>query len=1336
MGTVIVKRAPRRPAPEIPGGELVIDAPPEIPQAAGGRWQQAMMILPMLGSGLGMAMMVGRGNGDKMSYLAGGMMGVSSLGMIAASLMNGAGQPKKAEMMAARREYLRHLAGLRRRARQAVQQQRTGLFYRHPDPQRLWSTVDSFRLWERRSHDPDFGIVRVGIGPQSLATPLLPPETRPLEELEPMTAGALRRFLDAYSVVPDLPVALSMRGFGRVFLRGDGAAPRNDGMYASSTATSGFAGDHRDGGDVHGLTRAMLAQLAVFHAPDDLIIAICGSSYRREAWDWAKWLPHHQHPSRVDALGPVRLFATSAQEMEGLLAEVLAGRARFGAGEGAPHVVVVLDGADMAGAGQLAVPEGLSGMTILDLDSPPPRLLERGMLTLEVRGRERALHTVTAASVAEVGVADRLSVVEAEALARRLAPLRLSATTITSSNAMTSEKGLADLLGIPDPERFDVAYGWSPRASRNMLRVPLGVGPDGSPVELDIKESAQDGMGPHGLLVGATGSGKSELLRTLVLGLAATHSSEQLNFVLVDFKGGATFASLDRLPHTSAVITNLEGESHLVNRMGDAITGEVLRRQELLRAAGNFANLKDYEKARTGGAALAPLASLFIVCDEFSELLTANPDFIDIFVQIGRVGRSIGIHLLLASQRLEEGRLRGLDTHLSYRIGLRTFSAMESRAVLGVGDAYDLPKAPGHGYLKFGSEPLQRFKGAYVSGSFKKAGEAKAARRVDGRDLVYDFSNHFVPVPQRPANAEPEVNWDVKPGESLMDVMIERMVGQGPPAHQVWLPPLDVSDPLDLAFGQLGLVEGRGLTVANPDLRGALRVPVAIVDKPAQQLRDLQWLRLADGAAGHVAIVGAGQSGKSTLLRTLITGLALTHTPQEAQIYCLDFGGGSLGALRDLPHVGGVAGRQDALMVRRTVSEVSQLLNMRETRFAEQGIESMAAYRRLRAAGRFTDDPYGDVFLVVDGWSTLKESYEDLDPVITDFATRGLAYGVHVVATSLRWRDFRANIQDQFGSKIELRLGDPGDTICRVRKIAPQVPQRPGFGLTPDGLFTLALRPDVDALGHRDDLIRHIAKHWDGMPAPRVRMLPSVYAYERMPLETGGEWTLPIGIADDLTPATVDFYADVHLTAFGESESGKSTLLRQIARTITQRYTPDQAKMIIIDPRRSLLGAVTTEHQLAYISNLSQIRDYIEAIRVRMEERRPPDGTRPQDMPLRPWLAGRGEFFLIIDDYDVVVSGGGHPIEPLADFLFQARDVGLHLISAANANWGGSRSSYDAALSRLAAANAPYLMLSAENIVSAPFGSRMKYDRMPPGRGRLITRRGSRLVQLAELPAF
>src|SRR5205085_12214911 len=173
-------------------------------------------------------------------------------------------------------------------------------------------------------------------------------------------------------------------------------------------------------------------------------------------------------------------------------------------------------------------------------------------------------------------------------------------------------------------------------------------------------------------------------------------------------KGGATFATLDRLPHTSAMITNLESELSLVDRMLGALQGELVRRQELLRSAGNYDSQRDYERARAAGVPLAPLPSLLLVVDEFSELLTARPDFIDMFVQIGRVGRSLGVHLLLASQRLDEGRLRGLETHLSYRIGLRTFSSMDSRAVLGVADAYELPRSPGNGYLNAGTEGLLR----------------------------------------------------------------------------------------------------------------------------------------------------------------------------------------------------------------------------------------------------------------------------------------------------------------------------------------------------------------------------------------------------------------------------------------------------------------------------------------------------------------------------------------------------------------------------------------------------------------------------------------------------
>ncbi|HEY7272171.1 MAG TPA: type VII secretion protein EccCa [Actinoplanes sp.] len=1321
MSTVVVKRPTRRPAPEIPTGELAVDAPPEIPQAGGGRWQQAAMALPMLGGSVAMALMMGRGSGGAFSYVVGGLFGVSSLAMLATSF-GSTGSPKKAEMMAARREYLRHLASLRRRVRDTAARQRVGLYYRHPDPGRLWSTANSFRVWERRPTDPDFGVVRLAVGPQTLATPLVPPVTRPLEDLEPMTAGALRRFLDTYSVVPDLPVAVSLRGFARVFVRGDE-------------------------NDTRSLTRAVLAQLAVFHAPDDLIIAVCAGAERGNEWEWVKWLPHNLHPAKTDALGPVRLVTTSGPDMEKLLEDVIGNRSRFSPtaiSTSAPHVVLVLDGVDLKGATQLD--DGIDGVTVLDLDETPPRLLDRSLLVLDIQaaGGQRELHTYGMDHAADVGTPDRLGAAEAEAVARRLAPLRLAAMSKSADTPLAAELGLADLLGIADPESFSVAQSWLPRPNRDKLRVPIGLGADGGVIELDLKESAQDGMGPHGLLIGATGSGKSELLRTLVLALAATHSSETLNFVLVDFKGGATFSSLDRLPHTAAVITNLADELPLVDRMTDAIDGELIRRQELLRRAGNYASLRDYEKARLGGAALPPLPSLLVVCDEFSELLSAKPDFIDLFVQIGRLGRSLGVHLLLASQRLEEGRLRGLDTHLSYRIGLRTFSALESRAVLGVPDAYELPRSPGHGYLKFGTEPMARFKAAYVSGVFRKAGARGAgAAGVGEAPQVLTYSTRYVPAPApvEPVSTEPA---EVPAGESVLDVMVDRLAGQGPPAHQVWLPPLNQSAALDELLGPVAADPVRGMAFANPELHGALQVPIALIDKPREQLRDVMWLQLA-GSAGHVAIVGSTLGGKSTAVRTLICGLALTHTPAEVQVYCLDFGGGSLAGVKDLPHVGGVSGRLDAVGVRRTVGEIATLLTDREQRFADLGIDSMSSYRQRRAnasaglgAGIPGGDPFGDVFLVVDGWLTLRKEYEELEPVITDIATRGLSYGIHVVATATRWMDFRPGIRDLFGSRLELRLGDPTDSMVN-RRAAVSVPEKPGRGIVEHptdknkSLHVLTVRPELSTLPDTAALVKQIATSWTGPLAPRVRLLPASLPYGELDLDRSSGLRLPIGISEsDLQQVEIDFGGDPHFLLFGDAECGKSSFLRALATTVTRRFTPEQARIILVDYRRSLMDLPESEHRIGYGMQATKTLELMESVAGYMQRRLPGPDVTAQQLRERSWWQGP-ELFVLVDDYDLVVSGPTNPLQPLLEYLPQARDVGLHLVITRRAG-GASRSLYEPVIQRLRELSSPGLVMSGPSDEGALIGP-VKPALLPPGRGRLLTRReGVRLIQLAHLP--
>jgi S-DNA-T family DNA segregation ATPase FtsK/SpoIIIE len=1181
----------------------------------------------------------------------------------------------------------------------------------------LWSTAASGRLWERRRVDRDFAVVRVGLGPQEIATPLVPPQTRPVDELEPLCAVALRRFVSTYSVVPDLPIAIALRDFAHVYFRGPDDRRR-------------------------ALVRALLAQLATFHAPDDLLIGVCVSDSARHHWDWAKWLPHALHPTKTDAVGPVRLFAQGIPALEAMLDDVLANRSRFNPSGGSlpsgPHVVVIIDGGGTGGSDVLMTDGGVEGVTLLDLSYPPPRLLDDSAVILDLAADGTVSGTTMDGST-QLGRADRMDASRTEVLVRELAPLRLSAASV-GEQTVSTDLGLADLLGVDDPYALDLSETWASRPNRDRLRVPIGVSVEGRPIELDLKESAQDGMGPHGLLVGATGSGKSELLRTLVLALAVSHSSEILNFVLVDFKGGATFAKLDRLPHTSAMITNLEGELSLVDRMLGAIQGELMRRQELLRKAGNYASQRDYERARAAGVPLAPLPSLLIIVDEFSELLTARPDFIDMFVQIGRVGRSLGVHLLLASQKLEEGRLRGLEAHLSYRIGLRTFSSMDSRAVLGVPDAYELPRSPGHGYIKAGTEGLIRFRAAYVSGMYRR-GAARQALESRLIDPVREYPTYYVAPPSdeqhRPVQAEPE---DSVRGETLLDVLVARMAGQGPPAHRVWLPPLGEPATLDQLLPPLVHTSNRGLTANDARLVGSVHGMVGVIDKPFDQRRDPMWLDLS-GSAGNVVLVGGPQSGKSTFLRTLVASLALSHTPTETQFYCLDFGGGALTGLRDLPHVGSVATRRDINRVRRTIAELLAMLQQREQLFATHAVDGIATYRRMRREGRFPDDPYGDVFLVVDGWQTLRSDFEDLDAGVAELASRGLGFGIHILASANRWMEIRPAQRDMFGTKIELRLGDPSDSVINRRSAVNVPEQTPGRGLTPDGEHFLSGLPRIDGQAQVDDLsdavaslVKLIRTDWTGPAAPPVRLLPEELPFEQLPAPgPHSRGRLAVGLAEaDLQPVHLDFENEPHLLLFGDIECGKSSFLRTVARGVVGGYAPHEARLIVVDYRRSLLGTVTTDHLIGYGTSQQVTNDLVQQVVTVMKERLPGPEVTPEQLRSRSWWTGP-ELYVLVDDYDLVATTAGNPLAPLLEFLAQGRDIGLHLIVTRRIG-GASKSLFDPVISRIRELASPGIMMSGPKEEGPLFGT-IKPQILPPGRGWLVTRRqGAQLVQLAWTP--
>ncbi len=1306
---VTVKRPPRAVPPAVPGEPVDLVAPPELPRGGAGEGV-LMNLLPMLGMGSSAAFFFMPGATGFMKIM-GGMMAVSTAAMAVAQLVQ-ARRGGAGEMSQTRRDYLRYLGQTRRKLRRTARVQRAAALFTHPDPGQLWAlAADGRRVWERRPTDLDFSHVRIGTGARHIATPIVVPQTAPLDELEPLTSHAVQQLIGTHSSLDAMPMTISLRGFYHIAMAGD---PET----------------------VYGTVRATLLQLTTLHSPDDLLIAVACDPGAAEEWEWAKWLPHAQHASSVDGAGSGRLIRGGFDELETLLAEELEGRTRFNP-EGAPafdqpHLVVLLDGGYVPADSLLASGEGLQGVTVIEvvrgeLDEP------RGDATIHLTPEELRLEFTDGSSYQ--GVPDQVSSTEAEALARILAPLRLSGSD--GDEPLLANLDFTDLMNIGDAGAVDPARSWRPRTMHERLRVPIGVGENGEPVMLDLKEAAQEGMGPHGLCVGATGSGKSELLRTLVLGLAVTHSSETLNFLLADFKGGATFAGMAELPHVTAVITNLAEELSLVDRMGDAISGELTRRQELLRSAGNYANLTDYERARAAGAALEPLPSLVLVIDEFSELLTAKPDFIEIFIQIGRIGRSLGVHLLLASQRVEENRLRGLETYLSYRIGLRTFSAAESRTAIGVPDAYHLPPVPGVGYLKTGTDSMVRFKAAYVSGTYRQ-GSLGGSRAGGSGKLPVLFTAAHVPLPvvaQPVLEIRNENEVDDALADTVLDVIVDRLEGQGPPAHQVWLPPLDDAPPLDQLLPPLAGTPERGLTAPEYGALGKFAVPVGIVDKPAQQRRDVMYLDFS-GATGHSLVIGGPRSGKSTLLRTVITSFALTHTPAETQFYCLDFGGGGLLALLDLPHVGGVATRLDAEAVRRTVSEVHGVLNAREEFFRSERIDSIDTYRRRRAAGHFPDQAWGDIFLVIDGWATFKTDYELLEPVILDIGARGLNFGVHLLIASARYSELRPGLRDQLLGRVELKLSDPMDSEFDRRRAESVPVGHPGRGLTPDKLHWLAGLPRLDGSSNTADLadgtarlVRTVAEHWQGAPAPRVRMLPELLEAELLP--KGSDYPrsgVAFGIDENaLAPVFVDFETDPLFMVYGTAESGKSALLRLLMKQISERYDAGKALMVVADYRRAHLGQLPDSHVHKYCTAQPQLQEVLTSLAGSMSRRLPGPDVTPEQLRNRSWY-DQPDAFVIIDDYDLVAVSSGNPLQPLLEYLPFARDLGLRVIIARNSG-GAGRASFEPVTVRMRELGAQGVLLSGDPQEGALLGN-VKPRVLPPGRGVYVGRRGApQLVQ-------
>jgi ESX secretion system protein EccC len=1266
MTTRVVHRPARTVDPLPPQQPLAISPPPVLPE--GKASSGIPSLIPLAGSAAGMSMMMFlRGSG--FAVWGAVIMVIALVGAGALQLtQRGQATRRRKEQ---RERYLDYLEDLREELLRHEQEFREYSRHRDPPVSSLLDIVrDPARLWERRRADADFLCLRIGTGALPLRPIQLADQGTLVNPTDPFMKSEATAVIRRFRAIPGLPVRLSLDRAGAVSVIGAQRA------------------------EVLGIARAILAQLAALHAPDDVTVAVLADPEFEDDWAWTRWLPHVLDRERLGPAGPTPRLVADPHTLAALLAEDLAERARSAAkssrhGAGSEEArtrrrLLVIDDAHGQVARQLATPDaalGLPSLGITVVHLLANRLHEPGEVSrrITVVGTAVEVQDLSAAPPVSVhGTVDAACGPWVEGLARQIAPLRLSPDCYDDGSG-TPPADFTALLGITEPTRLDLNRLWRPRRERDFLRVPLGVDAAGHPMLLDLKEPAQLGMGPHGLCVGATGSGKSELLRTLVLALVACHPPEQLSLVLVDYKGGATFAPFEPLPHVAGLITNLAADAAMVQRMYTSLDGEVLRRQQLLADAGKLTDIGEYTLRRAQQPELPPLRYLLVIIDEFGELLTAKPELVELFLRIGRIGRSIGVHLLLSSQRVEQGKMRGLETYLSYRIGLRTLSETESRTVLDTPDAFCLPSAPGNGYLKVDVTVYAKFKAAYVSGPLPAACEPEAAPVIG--PLVKPMPRFGRP-PGVSGRDQDRTAPTRKAGPTLLSTVVDQIARTGRGVPPIWLPPLPAALTLDRAAGGFDITRGGvRLRLAAPMLSTqsplGLHVPIGLLDDPARQWQG-PWLVDLSRAGGHLLVLGGPGTGKTTALRTLALGLATTQTPTDVGIYAIDLLGSGLRALSGLPHVGGVASREDRERIRRTIDEVHGMLAQRELLFARHGLDTVAELRGARATGSRSAASKlacSEVVLLLDGYAQLGTEFESVAERVQDIIARGGRYGVHVVATARRWGEVRAAQQVAFAHRIELRLAEPGESSIDGALARALPADLPGRALSTGKLYGHLALPRLDsvpdptssALAEAASLVR---TSWTGPLPDPVRVLPPVLPAATLRDVPAAPGSIPFGrFESDFAPAVLELFGrDQHLLALGDSGTGKTNLLRLVAGALIRQYRPDELVFAVFDPRRGLADAVPEPYRGGYAPNPALALGLATAVGKELARRDPATGSAR--------VGSAPRIVLLIDDYDILAASATQPLGPLVPYLAAGRDLGLH-VAVTRRVAGASRGLYE-----------------------------------------------------------
>ena len=999
-----------------------------------------------------------------------------------------------------KRLYNRYLEDKRKELQELAEKQREVLFYHFPSFQRMKYLTNeiSERIWERTLTSGDFLHFRIGRAtiPSSYDVSVQRKDTSN-QEIDDLYEQS-QELVTHYQQVKNVPRVIELSEGPMGMIGKDSIVKRE--------------------------IQQIVGQLSFFHSYHDIRFVAIFDEEEYESWEWMKWLPQFQLPNMY-----AKGFIYNEQTRDQLLSfiyEILKERALDEEREKkiyTPHFIFIITNRQLIS--EHAILEYLEGdiesigiSTIFAADAKESLSENIHTLVRFIDETEGDILIEKQKAVHKPFKLDEHQVSGNERFARTLRSLNHQ---LGMSNSIPEKVTFLELFQTDSASELHIRDKWLENRSSKSLAAPVGLNGKDDHVYLNLREKAH---GPHGLLAGTTGSGKSEFLQTFILSLAVHFHPYEVGFLLIDYKGGGMAQPFKNIPHLLGTITNIEGSKNFSKRALESIKSELKRRQRLFDQY-EVNHISGYTDLYEEGEAKEPLPHLFLISDEFAELKSEEPEFIKELVSAARIGRSLGVHLILATQKPGGVIDEQIWSNSRFKVALKVQDESDSKEILKNGDAAKIT-VTGRGYLQVGNnEVYDLFQSAWSGAPYTK----EAFGTEDEVAIVTDLG--LIPLSDvetedhRKKDRKTEIEAVVEEIQSVQQKMNIKKL------RSPWLPPL----PQRVAFLS-GAYE-------HPE-----QYPIGIVDEPELQQQPVYSYQVMED--GNMGIFGSSGYGKSTTMLTLLLKFAQRNSPGEYQFYIFDFGNGTMLPLQQLPHTGDYFRSDDGRKIEKFLRFITEEMEKRKQLFRDMEVSSIRMYNTT------SEEKLPFIFIAIDNYDLVREEMQDMENRFTQIARDGQSLGIYMMLTATRLNAVKQALMSNLKTKVVHYLMDTSEKYAIVGRTQYDTEAIPGRAYIKKEDASLAQiylpvegENDVEVLKHMKRLVQELKETYSDVPKPRsIPMLPRRLEFAAFVNNYGVEPAkkkLAIGLNEEtVEPVYIDWNRQKHCLIIGDAQKGKTNVLK------------------------------------------------------------------------------------------------------------------------------------------------------------------------------------------------